>query len=93
MAQQETLDKMIRLTLRTEVRSEEPSSAVREALLAAAAGDNTLRSTLGPTIPPLVNDLQEVREPVEEWSTQITTAIPLGRRQLLLLAAPLYAVR
>jgi hypothetical protein len=93
MVQREAFDNVIRSALRTEVRSEEPSLAVREALLAAAAGDNTLRSTLGPTVPPLVDELQEVSEPFVEWSTQVTSAIPIARRQLLLLAAPLYAIR
>jgi hypothetical protein len=93
MAQHETIDSLVRSALRTEVRSEEPSAAVREALLAAAAQDNTLRSALGPAVPPLVDELQEASEPIVEWSMQVTAAIPVARRQLLLLAAPLYAVR
>jgi hypothetical protein len=92
MAQRETVDNLIRSALRTEVQSEEPSPAVREALL-AAAGENTLRSTLGPAVPLLVEGLQEQSEPEVEWGTPVTTAIPVARRQQLLLAAPWYAVR
>ena len=92
MAQRETVDNLIRAALRTEVRSEEPSPAAREALL-AAAGETALRSALGPAVPPLVAGLQEESEPAADWGTPITTAIPVARRQLLLLAAPLYAVR
>jgi hypothetical protein len=93
MAQNGTIDSVIRSALRTEVCSEEPSPTVREALLAAAAQDNTLRSALGPTVPPLVDGLQEASATAVDWSTQVTTAIPVARRQLLVLAAPLYAVR
>ena len=93
MPQQVTFDNVIRSALRTGVALEEPAAAVREALLAAAASENTFRSALGPAVPPLVDDLQEKNEPAFDWSTQVTTAIPLARRQLLLLAAPLYAVR
>jgi hypothetical protein len=93
MAQRETIDNLIRSALKTEVRTAEPSDAVRESLLAAAASENTLRSTLGPVVPPLVEGLLEVSEPVIDWGIPITTAIPLARKQLLLLAAPLHAVR
>jgi len=66
---------------------------VREALLAAAAQDNTLRSALGPAVPPLLDELHEKHEPAPDWSTPITTAIPMARRQLLMLTAPMYAIR
>jgi hypothetical protein len=93
MAQRETVDNLVRSALRTKVRSEEPSPASREALLAAAAVENTLRTALGPAVPPLVEGLQEQSEPAVEWGMPVTTAIPVARRQLLLLAAPLCAVR
>lgn len=93
MAQQETIDNVIRAALRTEVRSEEPAATVREALLAAAAQDNTLRSPLGPVVPPLLDELHEKGEPAVDWSMPVTTAIPVARRQLLMLAAPMYGVR
>jgi hypothetical protein len=93
MAQNGTIDNVIRSALRTEVCLEEPSAAVREALLAAAAQDNTLRSALGPAVPPLLDELHEKSEPAVDWSIPITTAIPMARRQLLMLAAPIYAVR
>ena len=92
MAQRETVDNLIRSALRTEVRSEEPSPTMREALL-AAAGENALRSALGPAVPPLVDGLREESEPAADWGMPAATAIPLARRQLLLLAAPLSAVR
>jgi hypothetical protein len=93
MANGETVDKLIRSALQAAAVAEEPSPAVREALLAAAASENSLRSALGPNVPPLIEELQEESERVVEWSTQVITTIPLARRQLLLLAAPLYAVR
>ena len=92
MALVETVDNLIRSALRTEVQSEEPSPEVREALLTAAAEENPLRSTLGPTVPPLVEDLLESNESQVDWSTQVATAIPLMRQQLLLLAGQWYAV-
>jgi hypothetical protein len=92
MAQRGTVDNLIRSAVKTAVGSEGPSPAVREALL-AAAGENALRSALGPAVPPLVEGLQEEREPAADWGVPITTAIPVARRQLLLLAAPWYAVR
>ena len=93
MAQRETVDNIVRSALQAKVQSQEPSPAVREALLAAAAEDNTLRSALGPSVPPLVDGLQEKSEATIEWSTPIATTIPIARRHALLLAAPLYAVQ
>lgn len=94
MAKHEAFETVIRSALQTEVCSEEPAATIRESLLAAAAADNTLRSVLGPGVPPLVDELYDQGEStVDDWSTAITTAIPLPRRQLLMLAAPMYAVR
>ena len=93
MTQGETVDSLIRSALQAEVRSAEPSPAVRDALLAAAAGENTLRSALGPAIPPLAAGLQETPEQPIDFGEQVMTVIPLARRQLLLLASPLHAVR
>ena len=64
------VDNLIRLTLRTEVKPQEPSPAVRESLLEAAAQDNTARSALGPDIPPLVNGLRDANvqgEALQRW--------------------------
>lgn len=91
--QEETIDHMIRSALRLEVRLEEPSAATRESLLAMAAADNTLRSSLGPAVPPLVAELHNENGRAIDWSVPVTTSIPVARRQLLMLAAPLYAVR
>jgi hypothetical protein len=94
MAKHVTVDTVIRSALQTGVCSEEPSAAIRESLLVAAAADNTLRSALGPEVPPLVDELHEQSESnVDDWSTPVTTTISLPRRQLLVLAAPMYAVR
>ena len=94
MVKHEAFDTVIRSALRTEVRSEEPADTIRESLLAAAAADNTLRSALGPAMPPLLDELHDQSEAnVADWSMPVTTAISLSRRQLLMLAAPMYAVR
>lgn len=92
MALVETVDNLIRTTLCSAVQAAEPAPAVREALLVAAAEENSLRSTVGPTVPPLVEGLQERNEPSDDWSTQIATALPLMRKQLWLLAGQWDAV-
>lgn len=64
------VDNLIRITLRAEVSVQEPSPAVRDALLEAAAQDNGARSTLGPAIPPLVNGLRDANvqgEALQRW--------------------------
>jgi hypothetical protein len=93
MTQGDTVDSLIRSVLHTEMQSAEPSAAVREALLAEATGENTLRSALGPAIPPLADGLQETPAWPIDFSEQVMTVIPLARKQLLLLASPLHAVR
>lgn len=93
MRQGDHVDNLIRSALRTSVQSEEPSATVRDALLANAAGNDTLRSTLGPSIPAIASGLQECNKRAAELDEQVVAANPLARRQLLLLAAPLYAVR
>lgn len=93
MTRGDNLDSLIRSTLRAQFRSEEPSAAARDSLLAAAACENTLRSAVGPVIPPLAAGLQENGEPEADFSDQVITVFPLARRHLLLLASPLYAVR
>ncbi len=92
MRQGTTVDEIIRSALQTSVQAEEPSAQVRDSLLSNAAQD-LLRSPLGPSIPAIASGLQECDGQPAEWDEQIITAIPLARRQLLLLAAPLYAVR
>lgn len=91
MRQGDNVDSLIRSALRTGVQTEEPSAKVREALLARAAGCTAPRSTLGPAIPAIASGLEE--RPAADLDEQVITAIPLARKQLLLLAAPLYAVR
>jgi hypothetical protein len=93
MTQRDTVDGLIRCVLQAEVRSEEPSSAVRDSLFAAAAGENALRSTLGLAIPPLADGLQDPPDLPIDLSEQVMTVIPQARKQLLLLASPLCAVR
>ena len=89
------MDNLIRSALRAEVGQQEPAPAVREELLAAANRENVMLSGVGPSIPPLAAGLCEdadiIEPPSEEFETLALAA--LGRRQWLLLAAPLYAVR
>ncbi len=87
------MDNVIRAALQTSVQAEEPSAKVRDSLLVSAAANDMPRSTLGPSIPAIAGGLQECDKRVVEWDEQVITAIPLARKQLLLLAAPLYAVR
>lgn len=93
MTQGATVENLIRSTLKSAVLAEEPAAAVRASLLAAAEHENVLRSAIGPAIPLLAEDLQERRDPSFDLQEQVMTSIPLARRQLLLIAAPLYAVR
>jgi hypothetical protein len=93
MKQGDNVDKLIRSALQAGVQTEEPSATVRDALLAGAARNDALQSALGPAIPALVGGLQERDEWAAELNEPAATAIPLTRRHLLLLAAPLYAVR
>jgi hypothetical protein len=66
-------------------------------MLAQAAGDDVRRSTIGPSIPALAEGLCEGSDrPQLDLDSQLPAAIStdsLRWRQLLLLAAPLYAVR
>ncbi len=93
MRQGDTVDNLIRTSLKTEVRPEEPSPAVRDALLAMAERENVFRSALGPAIPPVVNGLQDRPEQAPDLEETVTAVILFPRRHLLFLASPLYAVR
>lgn len=95
MTQVTTVDNLIRSALRAEFSQQEPSSTTREALLEQAARDDVRRSVVGPSIPPLAEGLYE-----DAGKPQLDSELPgailtdsLGWRQLLLLAAPLHAVR
>jgi hypothetical protein len=92
MRQEDTVDGLIQAALRADVQAEEPSARVRESLLASAARNGTPHSTLGLSIPTIASGLQECNKRTAELDEQVVTSIPLGHRQLLLLAAPLYAV-
>jgi hypothetical protein len=93
MKQGDNVDKLIRSALQAGVQTEEPSATVRDALLAGAARNDALGSALGPSIPAIAAGLQECDEWAADWNEAVATTIPLSRRHLLLLAAPLYAVR
>jgi hypothetical protein len=97
MTQVTTVDNLIRLALRAECGQQEPSPETREALLAQADRDDVRRSVIGPSIPPLVEGLCEDTDPQQlDLDSELPVAIladSLRWRQLLLLAAPLYAVR
>jgi hypothetical protein len=59
MTKRDVLDNLIRSTIRSEVAGLEPSPAVRDTLLAAAAHSHPLRSAGGPTMPALIEGLCE----------------------------------
>ena len=59
MAQGDIVDKLIRSTLHAEIDEQEPSPAVREALLAAAAAARDSRLPVLESIPALVRGLRE----------------------------------
>jgi hypothetical protein len=94
MTQIARVDNLIRSVLHAEFGQQEPSSTTREALLEQAARENVRRSMIGPSIPPLAEGLCEGADQPQlepEFPVAILTD-SLRRRQLLLLAAPLYAV-
>ena len=95
MAQGDTVDNLIRSALRAETREQEPAPAVREALMATAAREKAVRSALGPPIPPLADALCEGAGQPQLGAEPpgVILNSPMGPRQLLWLAAPLYAVR
>ncbi len=83
----------MRSALKAEVEAAEPSAAVRDALLEAAANENPLRSALGPAIPPVASGLEEHAVQTLDYNREVVLITPLAHKQLLLLASPLYAVR
>ncbi len=92
MTERESLDNLIRSAVRGAVAGEEPSPDVRDALLAAAAHSGTLRSAVGPEVPPLADGLCEIVNetgPERDWVQPLLVA----SRPWMLLTAPLYAVR
>jgi hypothetical protein len=93
MRQGDTVDSLIQTAVRAGVQTEEPSTHVRDSLLTSAANHSTPYSVLGPSIPAIASGLQDCNKRAAELDEQVVTSISLGHRQLLLLAAPLYAVR
>lgn len=95
MTEKDALDNMIRSTVREAVANAEPSVDVRDALLAAAARSNTLRSAVGPAMPPLAGGLCETAADteLEQAASSESDALLINHRPWLLLTAPLYAVR
>jgi hypothetical protein len=93
MSEGVSLDNLIRRSMHEAVDDLEPSAGVREALLARAAGTVGQSSALGPTVPALADGLHESAAP-ELPHTTMSQMIPVGNGQwLLLITAPLYAVR
>lgn len=93
MSEGVSLDNLIRRSMHEAVDSLEPSAGVREALLAKAASTVGQSSTLGPTVPALADGLHESATP-ELPRAAMPQAVPVGNGQwLLLMTAPLYAVR
>ena len=92
MTEREALDNLIRQSVREAVAGQEPSAGVRDALLAAAAQSDTLRSAVGPEVPPLADGLCEIANETE-LEHQSSEPLRVAYRPWLLLTAPLYAVR
>ncbi len=88
-----SVDAVIRATLREEVAGQGPAASVRDSLLATVERENERRSSLGPSIPPLVAGLQENREERLDLAQSMTTTFPIAQKYMLLLAVPLYAMR
>ncbi len=87
-------DNLIRSTLQVETCSQEPSTSVRDALLAEAARVHS-RSAMGPAIPPLASGLRETTE-----SDKLAAPVRLrpftgqsAAEHWMLMAAPFYALR
>ncbi len=65
-----SVDALIRAGLREETAGQEPSSSVRDALLATVERESARRSTLGPAIPSLVKGLRDTdaqSEALQHW--------------------------
>ncbi len=65
-----SVDALIRAGLREEQTGQEPSPAVRDALLATVERENVRRSALGPAIPSLVKGLRDTdahSEALQRW--------------------------
>ncbi len=65
-----SVDALIRASLHEEAAGQEPSSSVRDALLATVERENARRSALGPAIPSLVKGLQDTdarSEALQHW--------------------------
>ncbi len=88
-----SLDNLIRRSMHEAVDDLEPSTGVREALLARAAGAVGQSSAVGPSVPALTLGLQDGADTLEPQFT-FPPAMPVGHGQwLLFTTAPLYAVR
>ncbi len=65
-----SVDALIRASLREEITGQEPSTSVRDSLLATVTRENVRRSTLGPAIPSLVKGLRDTdarSEALQHW--------------------------
>ena len=88
------MDNLVRIGLREEVDDQEPSPGTREALLAAAAG-TPKRSTLGPSIPPIVAELHEAdhEDRIYQQSLELSLSTRSHESRWLLMVAPLTVIR
>ena len=93
MVNTNSVDSVIRATLREETAGQEPSVSVRDSLLAEVERENVRRSALGPAIPPLVAGLQENDEPMADPVQPMMPTIPMGHRHFLILVPQWYVVR
>ena len=88
------MDNLVRMGLHEEVGDQAPSPGTRDALLAAAAG-TTKRSTLGPSVPPIVAELREAghEDKVYQQSLELSFSVRSLESRWLLMVAPLAVIR
>jgi hypothetical protein len=87
------VDNLIRSTVRGEVAEWAPAPEVRDALLAAAARNHTLRSAVGPAVPALIAGLCENAADDHWLRLDPEIVISARHRQWWLLTARVGAVR
>lgn len=93
MTEREVLDNLIRSTVRGEVAGLEPSSKVRDTLMAAAARSHAARSAVGPAMPALIEGLCE-NATDDHWpSLDLEIVLSARHRQWWLLTTSASVVR
>jgi hypothetical protein len=96
MAVGDSLDNLIRMTLHEQVSQAEPPVSVRDSLLKEAARSKIAATTLGPSIPALVDDLREAAQERRPEGRYVGSQLFSGQiisGHWLMLMAPVYAIR